>query len=298
MNAPTVIGLVIALAILMVVFRLLDWRQPRQRRAPLLRAGLVTDLTYWFATPFITHYVVKVVVLIAIGAFAWTVYGRIDKAEILSGFGPLSRLPPPVQVLMMLIVGDFIGYWNHRMFHGRRLWRFHAIHHSSTALDWLSAVRVHPINDLAGRIATTLPLLALGFAPSAAVWVAPVLAVFAILLHANLNWDFGPLRAVIASPRFHRWHHTSEQDARDKNFAGLFPVWDILFGTYYMPPGRVPERFGTETPVPDGFLPQLLHPFRRTTGKAPPAASPRTVMGPGVATGTHDAQSSEQRTTI
>jgi len=45
----------------------------------------------------------------------------------------------------------------------------------------------------------------------------------------------GPLRAVLASPRFHRWHHTSAKEGRDKNFAGLLPLWDILFGTYYMP---------------------------------------------------------------
>jgi sterol desaturase/sphingolipid hydroxylase (fatty acid hydroxylase superfamily) len=39
-------------------------------------------------------------------------------------------------------------------------------------------------------------------------------------------------RSVIASPRFHRWHHTGEAEARDKNFAGLLPLCDILFGTY------------------------------------------------------------------
>ena len=59
-------------------------------------------------------------------------------------------------------------------------------------------------------------------------------------MHANLDWDWGPLRSFLVSPRFHRWHHTSEEEARDKNFAGLLPLWDILFGTYYMPRERRP----------------------------------------------------------
>jgi fatty acid hydroxylase family protein len=72
--------------------------------------------------------------------------------------------------------------------------------------------------------------------------IAPVLTVMAILVHANLDWDWGPLRALLASPRFHRRHHTDEANARDKNFAGLRPIWDILFGTYYMPRNRLPDQ--------------------------------------------------------
>jgi len=151
----------------------------------------------------------------------------------------------------------------HRAFHGRRLWRFHAVHHSSVDLDWLSAVRPHPINDALMRIAATLPVLVLGFAPVAVAGIAPLLTLMAILVHANLDWDWGPLRGVVASRRFHRWHHTDEANARDKNFAGLLPLWDIMFGTYYMPSDRLPGRFGTASPVPTGLVGQFLFPFRQ-----------------------------------
>jgi sterol desaturase/sphingolipid hydroxylase (fatty acid hydroxylase superfamily) len=106
--------------------------------------------------------------------------------------------------------------------------------------------------------------LALGFAPVAVVSIVPVLTLTAILVHANVDWDWGPLRSMIVSPRFHRWHHTDEQNARDKNFAGLLPLWDILFGTYYMPRDRRPHQFGTNTPVPPGLIGQMLFPFRRS----------------------------------
>lgn len=263
MSAPTPFGLLIGFAILFVVFRGLERLQPASRRTPLRRPGLLTDLAYWIATPLLGHYVVGFVVLVAVAVFAQLAYGRVVEHEILAGFGPLSRLPVAVQAFAMLVAADFIGYWVHRLFHGGRLWQFHAVHHSSATLDWLSSVRAHPVNDLVSRVATTLPLLALGFAPAAAVGIAPVFALFAILLHANLDWDFGPLRSVIASPLFHRWHHSTDPAAQDKNFAGIFPLWDRLFGTYHMPAGRHPEHFGTATPVPDGIAAQLLFPFRR-----------------------------------
>jgi sterol desaturase/sphingolipid hydroxylase (fatty acid hydroxylase superfamily) len=71
------------------------------------------------------------------------------------------------------------------------------------------------------------------------------------------------LRYVISSPAFHRWHHTSASEGQDKNFAGFFPIWDLLFGTFYMPKGRQPTDFGISDPIPGDILRQLIWPFRR-----------------------------------
>jgi sterol desaturase/sphingolipid hydroxylase (fatty acid hydroxylase superfamily) len=259
---PTIQGVLIAFVVLLVAFRLLQLLRPRERRLPLLRRGFWTDLAYWGFTPLVTRAITRVSVVVAVVPLALLIYGKVDKDLLLHGFGPASRLPLWLQAVAILVLGDFIGYWMHRAFHGRRLWRFHAVHHSSVDLDWLSAVRLHPVNDALMRIAGTLPILALGFAPVALVGIAPVLTLMAILVHANLDWDWGPLRWVLASPRFHRWHHTDEENARDKNFAGFLPLWDILFGTYYMPRGRVPQQFGTSSPVPAGLVGQMLYPFR------------------------------------
>jgi sterol desaturase/sphingolipid hydroxylase (fatty acid hydroxylase superfamily) len=84
-----------------------------------------------------------------------------------------------------------------------------------------------------------------------------------------------------ASPRFHRWHHTDETQARDKNFAGLLPLWDILFGTYYMPKQQRPRSVGTETPVPAGLIGQMLFPFRKARFKVAPPEAPSGVGGGG-----------------
>lgn len=251
-------------AILFLLFRGLERLRPKAERTPLWRKGLLTDLAYWVFNPLVADGVIRVVALLVLALIALALFGRVERAEILQGFGPLGRLPLVAQVVAMLIIMDFFGYWTHRVFHGRpRLWRFHAIHHAPTTLDWLSAARVHPVNELAGRLVALTPLLLAGFKLDALAWSGPIFGLNALLLHANLDWDYGPLRAVVASPRFHRWHHASDADAQGKNLAGLFPIWDILFGTYYMPRDRLPRTFGTDTPVPTGFLAQLLYPFRK-----------------------------------
>jgi sterol desaturase/sphingolipid hydroxylase (fatty acid hydroxylase superfamily) len=72
------------------------------------------------------------------------------------------------------------------------------------------------------------------------------------------------LRYALASPAFHRWHHTTEEEALDKNFSGLFPFIDVVFGTFYMPAGRLPQHFGIRNgAVPEGLLRQLAYPFER-----------------------------------
>jgi sterol desaturase/sphingolipid hydroxylase (fatty acid hydroxylase superfamily) len=157
------------------------------------------------------------------------------------------------------------------LFHGRWLWKFHAVHHSSESVDWLSSVRLHPVNDIVTRVLQVLPLYWLGFSGAVLAAYVPFLTFYALLLHANVNWTFGPFRYAIASPAFHRWHHTTEAEGLDKNFAGTFPFIDLIFGTFYMPPGRTPTHFGiTGSPVPTGFFAQLLYPFRSTSVPAAP----------------------------
>ena len=135
---PTVQGVLIGFVVLLVAFRALQLLLPREKRLPLLRRGFWTDLTYWLFTPLVTRAITRVAVLVAIVPVALLAYGRVDKDLLLHGFGPASRLPLWLQAALILMLGDLIGYWMHRAFHGRRMWRFHAVHHSSVDLDSVS----------------------------------------------------------------------------------------------------------------------------------------------------------------
>lgn len=169
MPGPTLQGLVIGFFVLLAIFRLLELLRPRARRLAVLRRGFWTDVVYWLFTPLATRAITRLSVAAVAIPFALLVYGRIDRDLILNGFGPAAALPVWVQAIAILLIGDFVGYWMHRLFHGRRLWAFHAVHHSSEDLDWLSSVRLHPVNDALMRVAGTLPVLALGFSPLAVV---------------------------------------------------------------------------------------------------------------------------------
>jgi sterol desaturase/sphingolipid hydroxylase (fatty acid hydroxylase superfamily) len=256
-----------AFIILSVVFigieRLLGPRLGGGRKQPVLRKDWLHDGVYFFVTALLTKPLTKylllfpAVILIAIKAVPREVFS----AGMYRGFGPLSQQPLWLQVIEIYLLSDLIAYWTHRLFHTGKWWPFHAVHHSTEELDWLGSVRVHPVNEFVNKLLQVSPLLLLGFNPVVAASVAPALTFFAIFLHANVNWDFGPLRWVIASPVFHRWHHSKDREAWDKNFAGLFPIWDIFFGTYFMPKGRYPENFGIHEPMPSGYLSQLWAPF-------------------------------------
>ncbi len=276
----------IALALLGLSFGLLErYFRTRPGAAWFRRPDTLTDLAYWFFTPLVTRGVTRAGVGVAVVLVVLFGGGSIPefKARIASGdfpdlgifgFGESIRaLPLYFQFPLGLLAGDFIGYWLHRAFHRGPLWNFHAVHHSSPRLDWLSSVRVHPINDLTNRVLQAVPLLLLGFDPLVFAIYAPFTTLYAIGLHADVNWGFGPGRYFLASPVFHRWHHSSEQEGRDKNFSGLFPVFDLLFGTFHMPPRQLPVTLGAPgTAVPAGFWRQLIFPFRSKPSKAPLAA--------------------------
>jgi len=232
---------------------------------------LVTDICYWFFVPLFAR--VFRIGLLVIGA--GLLFDIHDADELIAfydnGHGPLSMLPMALQAILILVISDFVLYWLHRMFHRGGFWNYHAVHHSSEDLEWISAARFHPVNLLLGTIGVDVALLLAGFSPSALVWLAPFNIFHSAFVHANLNWTLGPFRYVLATPVFHRWHHTSPERGGDRNFAGTFPVWDLLFGTWFMPAGRLPDDYGIveQASFPREFIGQLAYPFRRRVSVPP-----------------------------
>ncbi|TLD71802.1 sterol desaturase family protein [Phragmitibacter flavus] len=261
----TFVGVLVVLLIFFAIFFLIErvLGRGRNRVQPLWRRGWKTDVVYWFMTILATKPLVRLMLIVPLSILIISGVTSVDvlKLGTYDGFGPLSRQPGWLQAIQIYLLVDFASYWIHRLFHRGRWWPFHAVHHSSEDLDWLASLRVHPVNDLINKLAQVTPVLLMGYDPLVTLSTAPVLTFYSIFIHANVNWDLGPFRSVLASPVFHRWHHSREREAWDKNFAGLLPVWDIIFGTYYMPKGRYPENFGICEPMPDGYFRQMWAPF-------------------------------------
>ena len=248
---------------LAAVFTILTWFWACNPGRPWWRKpDIVTDLCYWFFIPVITRYL-RIGMLIVGAAFLFgitTADGLVAFYD--NGHGPLAALPLFVQMGIFLVGEDIILYWTHRLFHGKRMWRYHAVHHSSEELEWISAARFHPINLFLGSVTADVVLLLMGISPNVFIVLGPFTIAHSAFVHANLDWTLGPFKYVIAGPVFHRWHHTAADRGGEKNFAATFPIMDVLFGTFYMPAGERPDRYGVAEPeFPSSFQGQLLHPF-------------------------------------
>src|SRR5690349_10118367 len=253
--------------------------------------GLLVDVCYWVTLQCLAPYL-RMALLIAIATLAMTFASQAEIDDYLrNGRGPVAGLPFWGQVAFYLLAADFLLYWTHRIFHGASLWRYHAIHHSAEEVDWTTAYRFHPVNICFHTYMVDVIMLYVGVSPAAMLLMVPVQTAMALFVHANLNWTLGPLKYVLATPVFHRWHHTMPDEGGNRNFAPMFAFWDLLFATFYMPPGRLPTRYGVDDPqFPAGFLKQLAYPFAAHVGSAnePVATLSALPSAPGSAPRRHE----------
>ena len=164
---PTIPSLVVGLVVLSAVFWLIErWRPalPGQRRRA---ADTRVDVAYWFFTPLVTRAVTRLalgIVFVVDRVVAGPLVRR-NCARLATSRQTWASSLPLVRAgaAHPASLADLLAYWTHRFFHARWLWPFHAIHHSSTTVDWLSSVRLHPVNDAVARIVQVLPLYWMGF---------------------------------------------------------------------------------------------------------------------------------------
>jgi sterol desaturase/sphingolipid hydroxylase (fatty acid hydroxylase superfamily) len=246
-----------------IVFALLThWSACNPGRPWWQKREIVTDVCYWFLIPLLARFV-RIGLMVMGAAMLFNIHGTDALIKFYdNGFGPVGALPLWAQALTFLVASDFLLYWFHRLYHGAHLWKYHAVHHSSEDVEWISAARFHPVNILFGTVIVDVALLLAGISPNVMLWVGPFTTASSAFVHANLNWTLGPFKYVLAGPIFHRWHHTAADRGGSSNFAGTFPIWDILFGTFYMPNNELPDAYGIDDEhFPESFGRQLIYPF-------------------------------------
>lgn len=229
------------------------------RRAPVLRAGWRTDVLHFFATHVLQQLTLVLGIGLAVAALDPLVSTRLQQF--------VSEQPHAAQLVEALLIVELVGYGMHRAFHRVPwLWRIHAVHHSSEHLDWLAALRVHPLDQALTRAVQFVPLYLLGFGAETFAGLTIVLGLWALFLHANVRVRLGPLERLVASPHFHHWHHARAEDC---NFSGLFPWVDSLFGTHAPPSAPWPSDYGCDAPVPTTWWRQMKWPVTRARAAAP-----------------------------
>lgn len=240
------------LALLFVPMERLFARLPDQ---PVFRPGWTTDLAHFL----VSHILVQVLMLLTLTPaavlFRFALGSGLQRA--------VSAQPGGLQFLEIVLVADLAEYAVHRTFHRVGfLWKFHAVHHSSRAMDWLAGSRLHLVDIVVTRALAFIPLYVLGFSQAPVYAYLVFVGFHAVFIHANVRFRFGWLAQVVGTPRFHHWHHSSSAEALDRNFAVHLPWIDRLFGTLYLPGEEWPGEYGIEGhPVPERYGSQLVYPF-------------------------------------
>jgi lathosterol oxidase len=229
---------------------------PQYPKQGTFRSQWALDVVYFMST----HLPIQILsFLVLLPATLATKYLGVPALQHLIG-----RLPWVLQFLLAAVIADVTEYFVHLAFHKVPfLWRFHAVHHSSKALDWIAGSRSHFVDDTLVRGFVLLPLM-LGFSQSIILAYLIFVTLHATWVHCNFRPNAKWLEKFLIMPRYHHWHHTSQKEGIDKNFAIHFPWIDKIFGTYYCPE-EWPTVYGLDgEEIAPGFFGQTIDPF---TGK-------------------------------
>ena len=241
----------VLLFVLVVPFEKMFPRHPGQK---VQRPLLGTDIAHALVSPLLAAAGLVVAVVVGVASLAW-VPGLLLRPLV-------ATIPAVALPFVGIALFDLATYWVHRWSHEVPfLWRFHAVHHSTEHMDWVSGFRNHPFDGAIVAPPFVL-LIAAGFDATFTGVLAAVQLVTGLFLHANVRWRWRPLHRIVITPEFHHWHHANEPDAHNSNYSVFLPLWDTVFGTYFMPRHRRPERYGISEAMPTTLLGQLHHPVR------------------------------------
>lgn len=255
----------IALVFISLFVAFLEWRFPRRPEQKQLRETLGWDILHLI---FNGHFLG--VMLFGISTIyilphldAWLVQVGLKDVVYRNA---ASSWPIWVQIIVALVVMDFMQWGIHNLLHRVPfLWRFHQIHHSvkDGEMDWVVAFRFQWTEVVVYKTLQYLPLAYFGFGTEAVMFHAIFGTLIGHLNHANLDWDYGPLRYVLNNPKMHLWHHDYDADEKTTvNFGIVLSCWDWIFGTARVP-DHPPRQLGFDgvEEVPRDFFRQEVWPL-------------------------------------
>jgi sterol desaturase/sphingolipid hydroxylase (fatty acid hydroxylase superfamily) len=192
----------------------------------------------------------------------------------------IASLPTSIQIIVVILISDFIGWFDHWVRHKIPfLWEFHKIHHSPRELNFFTNMRVHPVDYIAIPV-IGIPFLMLDLDVAVSTFIGWIIfkELHLFLIHANFRTNFGIFRYILTTPQSHRIHHSIEQRHQHLNLGVQFVFWDFLFGTQwtewdeYPDTGIEDEDFPLEVSArPKDLLGtmyrQFIHPFTRVLQK-------------------------------
>ena len=230
------------IAVLTLLLHIVERVVPAERNqsyAAMAANGRIVFI-YAIFTP-VTSYFAGYLVATATNLFAQPLF-VVDLNKLMGGVSEPVRVALLIpSALVPLFVYDFFYYWFHRLQHTNTwLWEQHKLHHGDQALNVTTAYRLNWLEEFLKILLMATPwALLLGLNPVesgiASSLTSTISTIQGIFLHSNIRLRFGFLSTALAGPQFHRIHHSIERHHQNKNYTIYFPIWDVLFGTYYHP---------------------------------------------------------------
>lgn len=235
---------------LAAMFGPLERAFPAYENQAVLRARVWLDLAFFLSQQLCFGYLVM-------ATLTW-MHAHAAALPFAGLRAQFASQPFLLRVVEVVMLGDLLAYWGHRLQHRfDLLWRFHAVHHSAQHLDWLAAHREHPLDALYTQTLLNLPMILTGFTLDGAAGIVVFRAAWAVFIHSNVRITLGPLGWIFGSPQLHHLHH--ERSRETYNYGNLSPWTDLLFGTHRAA-RTAPSELGLVDPFPETFQGMLLEP--------------------------------------
>jgi sterol desaturase/sphingolipid hydroxylase (fatty acid hydroxylase superfamily) len=188
-------------------------------------------------------------------AFALTMFSltflapliAVSETGLVNGLGgglvDLRPMAWPVGALIYLVAMDLGEYLFHRAQHALPwLWAMHSLHHSDRGMNFTTSQRHFWLDPAIKSVTIWLAVSLLFRADPLILTIYFVISVWHLVTHANIRLGFGAFSWVLNSPQYHRLHHSGDARHYNANFAALFPIFDVLSGSYRRPaPGEFPD---------------------------------------------------------
>jgi sterol desaturase/sphingolipid hydroxylase (fatty acid hydroxylase superfamily) len=201
-----------------------------------------------------------------------------------------ASAPLWLQVPLLVFLADGLDYGRHRWMHEAAwFWPVHALHHNGDRLNVLKSGRGHFLDMFFRNLLCYAPLALIGTPREVMLAYAAAVTVFGPIAHANVSLRVPRfLHRWVLTPQVHRIHHAKPLALSCRNYANVFPIWDVIFGTFEHPDGHEDLEYGIEgNTIPPDIIGQTLAPFRewsslwrsRRASRAPEAPATPVVQG-------------------
>ncbi|MDX2360787.1 MAG: sterol desaturase family protein [Crocinitomicaceae bacterium] len=243
----------------------IPWRKGQNK----IRKDFWLDTFYMFFNFFLYR-------VVFFAAFVKIVYTIFSSGLDLFGYQgghliDVSNLHWFLQLVIFFFVADFVQWGVHVVLHRVPFfWKFHKVHHSVKEMGFAAHLRYHFLETFAYEPVKYVSLaLIFGFSMENIFYIYYLTILIGHLNHANLGWDYGPLKYIFNNPKMHIWHHAKElpeSHPHGMNFGISLSIWDYIFRTNYVPSNGqdIELGFPNDEQYPKGFLGQLIAPFKKS----------------------------------